>query len=248
MPEELTIAMDIAKKKIKNTGLFSDISFEMIDRDGLIKAWSRSNEPIEAKVQIKGCVAYGSIRGVEEAYICVIPAKSFIDSLLQDEDGRIHTGVFEENVRAFLGESNPVNNRIQETLTSDELRNRFAILNNGITIVSPDIRVQGDTISLYNYQIVNGCQTSHVLFRNRHLVNDETMLTVKVIEANDKEVVNQIVEATNSQSYIGNEKFLSLKSKAKNIEIYFNSANENCHQDSHIYFERREKQYAEMGI
>ncbi|MGB3694417.1 MAG: AIPR family protein [Spirulinaceae cyanobacterium] len=47
---------------------------------------------------------------------------------------------------------------------------------------------------------------------------------------------------------VADEKFLSLKSKAKNVEVYFNSCNDDVNEDSKIYFERREKQYAGMGI
>ncbi len=246
--KELVAALKTNLKKIETTGYFSDVECLKIDRDELIKLWSSIHQPVEATVKVKGYVPYENIKGVEEAYICVISAKNFINSLLKDNDERIKSGIFEENVRAFLGEDNSVNSKIKVTLDSSETRDRFAILNNGITIVSPDVRVQSDTISLFNYQIVNGCQTSHVLFRNKDLVDDSTMLTVKVIEVNDEDIVNQIVEATNNQSYVADEKFLSLRSKAKNIEVYFNSCNDETNEESKIYFERREKQYAGMGI
>jgi AIPR protein len=246
--KELVASLKTNLKKIESTGYFGEVQCLKLDRDELIKLWSSIHQPVEATVKVKGYVPYENIKGVEEAYICVISAKNFINSLLKDNDERIKSGIFEENVRAFLGENNSVNSKIKVTLDSSETRDRFAILNNGITIVSPDVRVQSDTISLFNYQIVNGCQTSHVLFRNKDLVDDSTMLTVKVIEVNDEDIVNQIVEATNNQSYVADEKFLSLKSKAKNIEVYFNSCNDETNDESKIYFERREKQYAGMGI
>jgi len=246
--KELTASLKINLKKIESTGYFGEVECLKLDRDGLIKLWSSIHQPVEATVKVKGYVPYEHIKGVEEAYICVVSAKNFINSLLKDSDDRIKSGIFEENVRAFLGEDNSVNSKIKVTLDSSETRDRFAILNNGITIVSPDVRVQNDTISLFNYQIVNGCQTSHVLFRNRDLVDDSTMLTVKVIEVNDEDIINQIVGATNNQSYVADEKFLSLRSKAKNIEVYFNSCNDETNEESKIYFERREKQYSGMGI
>jgi AIPR protein len=250
---ELVASLQLNIKKIKSTGYFGEIECLKLDRDELIKLWSSIHQPVEATVKVKGYIPYENIKGVEEAYICVISAKNFINSLLkdnvlEDNDERIKNGIFEENVRAFLGEDNSVNSKIKVTLDSSETRDRFAILNNGITIVSPDVRVQSDTISLFNYQIVNGCQTSHVLFRNKDLVDDSTMLTVKVIEVNDEDIVNQIVEATNNQSYVADEKFLSLKSKAKNVEVYFNSCNDEANEESKIYFERRENQYDGKGI
>lgn len=248
--KELVAALKINQKKLEGKGYFDNVESLELDRDQIIKLWSSIHQPVEATVKVKGYVPYENIKGVEEAYICVIPAKNFINSLLKDDDDdRIKSGIFEENVRAFLGEYNSVNSKIKDTLSSNETRDRFAILNNGITIVSPDVRVQNDTISLFNYQIVNGCQTSHVLFRNKELLTDEsTMLTVKVIEVNDADIVNQIVQATNNQSYVADENFLSLKSKAKNIEVYFHSCNDDANEESKIFFERREKQYSGMAI
>lgn len=248
--KELSASLKTNQRKIDSTGYFGKVECLKIDRDELIKLWSSIHQPVEATVRVKGYVPYENIRGVKEAYICVIPAKNFINSILkeEDDDDHIKSGIFDENVRAFLGADNSVNSNIKATLNSSEKRDRFAILNNGITIVSPDVRVQSDSISIFNYQIVNGCQTSHVLFRNKDLVDDSTMLTVKVIEVNDENIVNQIVEATNNQSYVADEKFLSLRAKAKNVEVYFNGCNDNVNEDSKIYFERREKQYAGMGI
>ncbi|MEG3923039.1 AIPR family protein [Microcoleus sp. T3_A4] len=248
--KELSAALKVNQKKLESTGYFNNVESLKLDRDEIITLLISIRQPVEAKVKVKGCIPYDNIKGVEEAYICVIPAKNFINSLLKNaDDDRIKSGIFEENVRAFLGESNSVNSSIKDTLTSKETRDRFAILNNGITIVSPDVRVQSDTISLSNYQIVNGCQTSHVLFRNKELLTDDsTMLTVKVIEVSDADIINQIVQATNNQSYVEDEKFLSLKSKAKNIEVYFNSCNDDAGDELKIFFERRERQYSGLKI
>ena len=207
-----------------------------------------ANQPVEATVKVKNYIPFEKITDVSEAYRATILPRRFVESVSMGDDDRIRAGIFNENVRSFLGENNDVNSKIIKTLQSDEIRDRFSILNNGVTIVSPDVRVQSDSISMNNYQIVNGCQTSHVLFRNRECLDDNTMLTVKVIEAEHPNVVNQIVEATNNQSYVADEKFLSLKEKAKIVESYFNTCNDEVDNESKIYFERREKQYAGMGI
>ncbi|MCF6364153.1 MAG: AIPR family protein [Gammaproteobacteria bacterium] len=230
------------------TGLFEKIECKKVDRDELIKIWISIHQPVEAIVKVKGCVAYSEMKGVKESYIAIIPARNFVESLLEAEDGKIRTGIFDENVRAYLGENNDVNHKIKETLNDARFKEYFALFNNGITIVSPDIRVQSDSISLSNYQIVNGCQSSHVLFRNKDFLDENTMITAKVIEVDDQDIVNKIVEATNNQSHVSNEKFLSLKSKAKTVEGYFNSWNDENDPDSTIYFERRENQYSGSGI
>ena len=245
---ELTAALKTTKKKIKATGLFENVECHKIERDELIKIWIAIHQPVEAIVKVKGYVAYSEMNGVEESYIAVIPAKNFVKSLLESEDGKIRTGIFDENVRSYLGEDNNVNQNIKETLTNRKTKEYFALLNNGITIVSPDIRVQSDSISLSNYQIVNGCQSCHVLYRNKEHLDDNIMITAKIIEVDNQNIINEIVQATNNQSHVSNEKFLSLKNKAKTVESYFNSWNDDNDVDSKIYFERRENQYSGLTI
>lgn len=246
---ELNAALKTTQKKIGVTGLFEKILCHKIDRDELIKLWITIHQPVEAIVKVKGYVPYNEMEGVEESYIAIIPAKNYVESLLEAEDGKMRHGIFDENVRAYLGEDNDVNQKIKETLSNGKFKEYFALLNNGITIVSPDIRVQSDSISLSNYQVVNGCQSSHVLYRNKEFLDENTMITAKVIEVSNPDIVNKIVQATNNQSYVANEKFLSLKAKSKSVESYFNSWNEEENQqDSKIYFERRDNQYAGKSI
>lgn len=246
--KEQEAALKTTQKKIKGTGYYSSVECHKIDRDQLIRIWSSLHQPVEAVVKVKGYVPYNAMPEVEESYIAIIPAKNYVNSLLEGEDGKMRGGIFDENVRAYLGENNDVNQKIKETLLDEQFRDYFALLNNGITIVSPDVRVQSDSISLSNYQIVNGCQSSHVLFRNKDKLTDDTMITAKVIEVDNQDVVNKIVEATNNQSHVSNEKFLSLKTKSKSVESYFDSWNADCDQDSVIYFERRDNQYFGRGI
>lgn len=153
--------------------------------------------------------------------------------------------LFEENVRHFLGSENPVNAQIAETLNDVASHTRFPVLNNGVTLVSPDVRVQGTTLHISNFQIVNGCQTSHVLFENRDVLTDDLMLTLKVVETTDEDVFSELVRATNSQSKIEESQFLSLSPIAKRVEAYFNTFEG---QDGRLYFERRDRQYVGKGI
>lgn len=246
--KEQNAALKTTKKKIESTGCFNTVTCEKIDRDQLIKMWSSIHQPVEAIIKVKGYVPYNVMPKVEESYIAIIPAKNYVESVLKAEDGKMRAGIFDENVRAYLGENNEVNQKIKDTLSNNDFKDYFALLNNGITIVSPDVRVQSDSISISNYQIVNGCQTSHVLFRNSDFLTEDIMITAKVIEVDNPDVVNKIVEATNNQSHVSNEKFLSLKNKSKTVESYFDSWNEESDTDSRIYFERRDNQYSGKGI
>ncbi len=166
---------------------------------------------------------------------------------MSSSGGEIRASVFQENVRSYLGDENAVNSRITGTISGGDTRDRFAVLNNGVTIVAPEVRIQSDQVHIRNFQIVNGCQTSHVLFQSRDIVDDTVMIPMKIIQSDDPTVVAQIVEATNSQTQIDQTQFLSLRSKVREIEEYFKTFDEDD-AGKRLYLERRERQYAGQDI
>ncbi len=240
--------LQLVEDQLSSTGLFHTVSYEPIDRERLIKLWLQSQTPVEATIPVRNYMPLPEIEGVEEAYLAVASATSFVDNVLTDEDGRIRASVFEQNVRAYLGDDNPVNTKIKTALDNNDDHDRFAILNNGVTIVSPDVKIQSDRISVSDYQIVNGCQTSHVLFRNREKITDRIYLPLKVIEADDPDLIAQVVEATNSQSNVEETQFLSIRPFLGKIENYFDAFDNEEEQERRLYFERRTRQYAGHGI
>src|SRR5262249_53453571 len=145
---------------LESSGLFSRYSVTPIDKNSLIQLWTSTWSKIQAKLEVKGYLPFPKISGINEAYMVILPVRSLINKVLSDTEGNLRTYIFEENVRAFLGEDNPVNQQIVDTISKDQSRDRFAILNNGITIISPDVKVQSDSVYIENFQIVNGCQTS----------------------------------------------------------------------------------------
>jgi AIPR protein len=236
------------KQNIASSGYFKEAEVFPVDRDELVKLWSLTYSGVEAKFEVKGYTPYPEIAGIDEAYIAIVPAKNFVNSVLADEDGKLRTFIFQENVRAFLGQENPVNKMIQQTLIDENGRVRFGILNNGITIISPNVKVQSDSIYVENFQIVNGCQTSNVLYENRAILSDETMLTVKVVEATDPNVISDIVRATNSQTKVEDIQFLSLKPIIRKVEEFFEALAEDSDEEVKLYFERRDRQFVGQGI
>jgi hypothetical protein len=229
--------------------LFSKVSFEPVDRESLISYWVKTREPVQATFAVKGAVSLPPITGVTEAYVALAPAKDFVAQVLANPDGRLRNAVFDQNVRAFLGDDNPVNARMRAALALPEHHGRFAINNNGVTIVAPDVKVQSDRISVVDFQIVNGCQTSHVLYRNRSQLTDDVWVPVKVIEAQDPSVVSQLVQATNSQTVVDESQFLSVLPFTQKLEAYFDTFGEDeDEKESRLYFERRTNQYSGHSI
>jgi hypothetical protein len=234
---------DQEQSELKELGVFDEVHFYFVDRERLFKLWNQTRGATEASFSVRSSLPIPKFPGVEEAYICLASAPGFVDAVLSETDGRIRTSVFEQNVRAFLGEDNPVNARIRQTLEDEKKHESFALLNNGITIVSSDVRVQSEKVSVRDFQIVNGCQTSHVLYRNRSLLSDKISVPVKVIEADDPEVVSAVVEATNSQSDVADSQFLSIRPFVRRLEAYFNSFDNDQDGDNRLFFERRTRQY-----
>lgn len=242
-------ALESAKKKLaqtlKETGYFSNIDVKLIGRDELTDLWVSTYAGIQAQLPIFSNAPLPKIAGIEEAYLVVAKAKDVVECLLQNSDGNLRTQVFEENVRSFLGSDNPVNKSIADTINDANASTRFPVLNNGITIVSPDVRVQGNILHLENYQIVNGCQTSNVLYENRNNLNDRIMVNLKIVETSNEDVFSELVRATNSQSKIEDTQFFSLRPIVKRVEQYFDSFEEG---DGRLYFERRDRQFIGKDI
>jgi hypothetical protein len=245
---EQEASMASAKLGLEQTGLFLNVAVKPLDRDMLIDRWIKSKQTIDARLDVRGYLPFPEIEGVTEAYVAIVSAKELVKKLILDPEGNIRTTVFQENVRAFLGEDNDVNDKIIKTLQDAQHRDRFCILNNGITVISPDIRVQLNTISLKDFQVVNGCQTSHVLARNYDLLGDSVMVTLKVIEATDEDILAEVVEATNSQTEVKRAQFFSRLPVVKKIEQYFDSFDAVQDREKKLYFERRDNQFAGQGI
>lgn len=244
-PDALETARSDMAGQLADLGLFQNIDIRFMGRDELVGAWVASYSGIEASLAMSSSASLPEIAGIDEAYLVVAKAKDYVENLLVSEDGSIRGQLFEENVRHFLGSENPVNEQIAETIQNPNGRTRFPVLNNGVTLVSPDVRVQGTTLHISNFQIVNGCQTSHVLYENRNTLTDDLMVTLKVVETTDEDVFSELVRATNSQSKIEESQFLSLSPVAKRVEAYFNTYEG---QDGRLYFERRDRQYVGKGV
>ena len=244
-PDALETARNDTKNKLQELGLFDDVSVSFLGREEVLKLWVASYSEIEASLPMHASASLPDIAGIEESYLVVAKSTDYVNKLLTETDGTIRSQLFEENVRHYLGINNSVNAKIRETIESDSGHTRFPVLNNGITIVSPDVRVQGNTLHLRNFQIVNGCQTSHVLFDSKGSLTDDMMVTLKVVETTDEDVFSELVRATNSQSKVEENQFLSLSPLLKSVESYFNTFDG---EEGRLYFERRDRQYVGKGI
>lgn len=246
---EIKACFDIIERHVRNTELFFSVTVKPLGRGEILKLYAALTEKNEAKLKLLDYFGMPEMPGIPQSYVAVVNAQKYVDALLVDGDNNLRQSVFEENVRSFLGNTNDVNAAIQNTLKNPAKKNLFSVLNNGITIVAPELTLTPNTkeIHLTNYQIINGCQTSSTLYENRLLLTDSVNLIVKFVESPDNEGAGDIIAATNSQSDIPKEAFFGLRNKAKLVQKYFAAQNQNTSQDNQIYFERRQSEYRGQG-
>jgi hypothetical protein len=242
-PPALETALNDFVNQLHELGLFHDIDVRFVDREELTRLWVGTYSGVEASLPAFSTAALPNITGIDEAYLAVVRASDFVNNLLLTEDGNLRYQVFEENVRSFLGPENVVNASIAATLAS-EAASRFPVLNNGITLVCPDVKLQGTTLHLTNYQIVNGCQTSNVLFQHRESLGD-VMVNIKVVKTQLEDVFSELVRATNSQTKVDDTQFLSLRPIIRRVEQFFNTYEG---LEGRLYLERRDRQYVGLEI
>jgi hypothetical protein len=161
--------------------------------------------------------------------------------LITDENSNILRGLFYENVRDFQGD-NPVNKEIEETLKT-AAKDAFVLLNNGVTIVSEDLSLTGDKFTLTGFQVVNGCQTSHVLFNNNENLTDNIHIPIKLVVAPDDALRNQIIKATNRQTVVKTEELSALTDFQKSLELYYSAVA----PEHRLYYERRSQQFRSIS-
>ena len=246
--KEIVATKDNIVRDVFNTGYFNRVTMDYSGLTQVMKLWESTKKNSLATINTFQTVSFPMMKGIEEAYIAIVKVKDYISCVLQGEDGKHKTYIYEENVRAFLGDDNPVNESIKKTLLDQERFDKFAVYNNGITIISPDVRFQSNRLSFENYQVVNGCQTSNVLFACKDDIDEKAMITIRVIEATDPDIIADIVRATNSQSKVDENQFLSFSPFVRRLEKYFDATEDIEKKEVKLYFERRNGQYRNAGI
>lgn len=120
--------------------------------------------------------------------------------LVCDEDGEIIKSLFYENVRDWIG-YNQINKEIQQT-PENAGKDRFVLMNNGVTVISRTLQPTGDKFLVGDFQIVNGCQTTHVLYDNINMLDDSVRIPFRLITTQDESVIESIIRATNRQTEV----------------------------------------------
>ena len=215
---------------------------ELYDNINLRKLFDKSNKPAKAEFifKDKSSINYGETSDITEAYFGLLPFREYKKILIDEETDKIRN-LFYDNVRDNLG-GNDVNNDINKTL-QDKKYDSFPLLNNGITIISEKNSGSGDKFILENFQIVNGCQTSNILYKNRLADNiEDLVIPIKLVITENDDIKSDITIATNNQTEIKEEQLIALSEFQKGLEEYYNLMSKESTIE--LYYERRSNQYA----
>lgn len=243
---EINAAFQVGQAALAKMGYSNETILYKAHRDVIHELWLSADGPMEASLPTVGYAPFPAAPDINNAYVATVTARSFIDSVLKDRNGVPRKKLFEENVRDFLGVDIEVNSEIADTLKSADKKQRFGLMNNGITIVASSVRPAGQEIFIRDFQIVNGCQTSNILISLDAEVDNSVSLMIKLIEADQPSVIDDIVRATNRQSKVEDAQFISTLDALRTLEHYFNARG--ATEVNRIYFERRKGQYRAENV
>jgi hypothetical protein len=238
----LTTKINSEIELLKDMNIFKEALFNPVDAIGIQKLYNYAKNSILKTIEFENKITIPEISGIKEAYLGILPVTELI-KLITDEDEVMLRGLFYDNVRDFQGD-NDVNAEIQETIQSAD-KDLFVLLNNGVTVVADSISKTGNKFSIEGFQVVNGCQTSHVLYNNKDLVTSSMQVPVRIIVSDDDDIKNKVIKATNRQTPVKNEELVALTDFQKSLEQYYMAQPE----EYRLYYERRSQQYrSSVGI
>jgi hypothetical protein len=137
--------------------------------------------------------------GFGKGLLATIPGRELISLYSKFSDA-----LFARNVRLFLGaKRGSVNAGIMETLEDPFERSHFWAYNNGVTIVCDRFAHDPGTsiLTLHNFSVVNGCQTTVALYKSAQNVTDDVTVLLRVISPPER-TIDAIIRFTNSQNQI----------------------------------------------
>jgi AIPR protein len=235
--QNISAVVNSSKNELESYNLFERVDPNVIGANDLGKLYRKTKNPITSKFTFSNKVTLPEIAGIDQSFFGVLPFSELRKLLIDDNDNL--QSIFDDNVRDFQGVANLVNSNINETLTNENPE-LFSVLNNGVTIVADSIKTSANTITVSDYQIVNGCQTSNVLYENRNNAGiDGINIPLRLIVTSNEDIKSQITVSTNNQTAIKKEQLAAMSDFQKNLQHYYAS----IVGEGKLYYERRAKEY-----
>lgn len=243
--------------------------YEIIDAELLynkvikiIESSSRRNEVDFTFNPVKSNVVEGDNQALYSYVINNVKALNFrietieLCKLMQKEEqlnGTLET-LYSENIRSFLGSKTKANQKMLATLEDPNIKYYFPFLNNGLTLLCEKLNIPANTqlgeyvVQVKNPLIVNGLQTSRVIynfFKKEPEKLKRVFVNVRIYESTEKDLVDLITDATNTQTpinfkdKISNEDFNAItKEFFKNNEINYLTKRGETFNQNNIWLKR----------
>lgn len=237
----------IEKKFLDNDYYFNTVGIRLIDGKTLIGFCDELENNFQIKINILDTLPLlvGTNEEIKKAHVFTCTAKEYLKILTKDDDS-LRKHLFSDNVRDYLGnKEGSVNSEIEKSIINNP--EMFLLCNNGVTIVCSDFNpIKDKLVQIDNPQIVNGCQTSTSIFKQKENPNIENVkLLVRLICTENFSISNKIVRGTNKQNQVLEEAFeTTLPFHQDNLEPFFLAID----NGPKLYYERRTKQYNDSSI
>ncbi|MFP1711417.1 AIPR family protein [Gardnerella vaginalis] len=211
----------------------SEVNVNFITADKLIDMY---NADSETRVNLE--LADQPISLSENEYISLVKLGTYF-RFITDDNLFLRKTFFEANVRDYQGH-NSVNSSIANTLEGEKNED-FWWLNNGVTILSTDIKlITNKSLQVVNPEIVNGLQTSREIYnyfseRSGRIDEDNRTILVRVIRPESEESRDNIIFSTNNQTSIPKSSLRVTDTIHLQIEMYFKNRG--------LYYDRRKNYY-----
>ena len=238
--EQISKLVEANKTRFYDLNIFDEIEISIIGAKVLQVGYRSATNSVSARIEINKPITLPEHPSVQQAFLGFVDAEQLVGLVtVPSGDGstrRINKAVFFDNIRDFNSKSE-INQSIIKEL-KDGNPESFVFKNNGVTVVAREINRKGDYFELEDFQIVNGCQTSNILY----LAGDHARgvsVPFRLIGSNDPEFVSTIIVGTNRQNEVKEEQFWALTPFMKDLEEY-------CKEqptEIRIFIERRENQY-----
>lgn len=247
--------LEIGITGLRDLNLFNNVEFpEFIGIKKIMDLHSKVTSELEVSITLtKQPIPYPKDphNKIKSGYYGLIRLEEFVKILIEDDGDKpaLRRRIFDDNIRYYLGsnEKIEVNSNMKKQLLGEKSY-LFGLLNNGITIICDEIKLNSEELTLTNYQIVNGCQTSNVVFETLNEIHkkEDIYLPIRLIATEDEDTKHNIIRATNSQTELKPEQLVALSSVQKALEVFYNTKRESNHFD--LYYERRTEQYRDDAI
>lgn len=243
--EPIQKLIEASKDRLDALSLFSTIDVQVFGAKNLQGGYRAATNSISCTIEFTKAITLPVHESVQEGFIGFIAAPELVKlATLETDAGEpraVNRAVFYDNIRDF----NPTSEINQSILAEISAGNHksFIFKNNGVTVIAREVVRTRDTFKIEDYQIVNGCQTTNILFLAGDKAKDISV-PFRLIVSSDSDFIASIIVGTNKQNEVKEDQFWALSPFMKDLEEYCRAQK----PDDAIFIERRENQYRELQV